>query len=503
MYAMYLRKSRADNPHESIEETLRKHEKILFDLANKLNIKRSEIVQFKEVVSGEDLKNRPEAQKMLKLVMENAFEGVLVVDSQRLARGDTLDQGTIIRAFSLNNTKIITPGKTINPGDEIDQDYFEFDLFMGRREYKMINKRMQRGRSISVQEGNYIGSIAPYGYRKTKIGKCHTLEINEDEIVCFNKMKELALNGLGCTNVANELNRLGFKSRKSKLWTTNAVRDILLNKTNLGFIKWNTRKSVKIYKNDEIIKSRPRNEEAEYYPGKHPAIITQVEYDAIVENIKNRARPVKKDKKLQNPLAGIVYCGKCGKAMIRRSYNNGYRDGLICTNTHCNNVSSVLEVVEKRVLESLEDTLKEYRQFIDNYHNDKTKTNNDSLIIKTEKEINKIDSQINKACEMLEVGAYSVELFKERKTLLDNQKKALIDKIEALKKEDTDFKLQNYINAVPILENAIKLYWNSSVEEKNKLLKQIVKRCDYLKSERGKRNGKGMYNFKLNIYLKI
>ena len=181
--------------------------------------------------------------------------------------------------------------------------------------------------------------------------------------------------------------------------------------------------------------------------------------------------------------------------MIRRSYNNGYRDGLICTNTHCNNVSSVLEVVEKRVLESLEDTLKEYRQFIDNYHNDKTKTNNDSLIIKTEKEINKIDSQINKACEMLEVGAYSVELFKERKTLLDNQKKALIDKIEALKKEDTDFKLQNYINAVPILENAIKLYWNSS--------KQIVKRCDHLKSERGKRNGKGMYNFKLNIYLKI
>ena len=99
-------------------------------------------------------------------------------------------------------------------------------------------------------------------------------------------MKELALNGFGCTSVANELNGLGFKPRKSKLWTTNAVRDILLNKTNLGLVKWNTRKSVKIYKNDEIIKSRPRNEEAEYYPGKHPAIITQVEYDAIVENIK-------------------------------------------------------------------------------------------------------------------------------------------------------------------------------------------------------------------------
>ena len=31
MYAMYLRKSRADDPNESINETLAKHEKILFD----------------------------------------------------------------------------------------------------------------------------------------------------------------------------------------------------------------------------------------------------------------------------------------------------------------------------------------------------------------------------------------------------------------------------------------------------------------------------------------
>lgn len=73
MYAMYLRKSRADDPHESIEDTLRKHEKILFDLANKLNIKKDEIVQFKEVVSGENLKNRPQAQKNVKTCYGKCF----------------------------------------------------------------------------------------------------------------------------------------------------------------------------------------------------------------------------------------------------------------------------------------------------------------------------------------------------------------------------------------------------------------------------------------------
>ncbi|MFQ9184573.1 MAG: recombinase family protein, partial [Thomasclavelia ramosa] len=169
MYGMYLRKSRSDDPNEDINDTLAKHEKILFDLADSLNINRKEIMQFKEVVSGENIQNRPEMKKLLEYVMEGVLEGVLVVDSQRLARGDTVDQGTIIRAFSINNTKIITPMKTIDPQNEYDQEYFEFDLFMGRREYKMITRRMQRGRHIAAQEGYYVGSIAPYSFSRIKL----------------------------------------------------------------------------------------------------------------------------------------------------------------------------------------------------------------------------------------------------------------------------------------------------------------------------------------------
>ena len=34
-YIMYLRKSRADNPHESVEEVLEKHESLLQELAER------------------------------------------------------------------------------------------------------------------------------------------------------------------------------------------------------------------------------------------------------------------------------------------------------------------------------------------------------------------------------------------------------------------------------------------------------------------------------------
>ena len=38
-------------------------------------------MQFKEVVSGENIQNRPEMKKLLEYVMEGVLEGVLVVDS--------------------------------------------------------------------------------------------------------------------------------------------------------------------------------------------------------------------------------------------------------------------------------------------------------------------------------------------------------------------------------------------------------------------------------------
>ena len=41
---------------------------------------------------------------------------------------------------------IITPIKIYDPNDEYDEEYFEFGLFMSRREYKTIKRRMQRGR---------------------------------------------------------------------------------------------------------------------------------------------------------------------------------------------------------------------------------------------------------------------------------------------------------------------------------------------------------------------
>ena len=100
-YAIYLRKSRADIEAEAKGEgeTLARHEHILLELANKKELSIGKI--YREIVSGETIESRPEMKKLLSDVRQGKWKGVLVVEVERLARGETIDQGIVAKAFRI------------------------------------------------------------------------------------------------------------------------------------------------------------------------------------------------------------------------------------------------------------------------------------------------------------------------------------------------------------------------------------------------------------------
>ena len=215
-YSLYLRKSRADLEAEERGEgeTLARHEKMLIELARRYGFSIGKI--YREIVSGESIESRPVVQELLRDVESGRWKGVLVVEVERLARGDTMDQGRVAKSFKFSNTKIITPIKIYDPNNEFDEEYFEFGLFMSRREYKTINRRLQRGRVSSVKEGKFVGSIAPYGYDRVKIkkDKGFTLAKN-DEAPTVEKIFNLyAYNDIAINEVARQLNIGGYKFDK-------------------------------------------------------------------------------------------------------------------------------------------------------------------------------------------------------------------------------------------------------------------------------------------------
>ena len=62
---------------------------------------------YKEVVSGETISERKEMQKLLKDVENEKWTGVLVVEVERLARGDTADQGRVQKLLNILILKLL------------------------------------------------------------------------------------------------------------------------------------------------------------------------------------------------------------------------------------------------------------------------------------------------------------------------------------------------------------------------------------------------------------
>lgn len=452
--AIYLRKSREDE--ELKEETLARHEKMLLDycVRNSLNI----VKIYKEVVSGESIANRPEMQRLLDDVTSGLYYGVVCVEIERLSRGNQLDQCEILDVFKSSNTRIYTLNKIYDLSkEEIDEEYFEFALFMSRREYKAITRRMQRGRLQATKEGYYIGNNLPYGFDKERQDKGFVLVPNPVEADIVRFIFNQYVNGVGTNTIANQLNDKGIKTKNNSFWINTRIMAILKNKIYIGLIH-----STKL----DI-----------WVDGKHDGIIEPSIFEQAQQIHAIKAPKVRKNDRVKNPFAGLVKCGCCGLLMQRNCNYKYHYEYLICNhNPNCTNKKAVrLDYAEQEVINQLKEALRGFNYFLDNSKeelNAKRKSIETELNILT-RELNLKESQIEKACDMLEKGVYTVELFTKRTQALEVEISNIKERMVEIKATplDDDIKAQN---AIPILEKVLEKYHSLEAKEKNLLLKSII-----------------------------
>jgi DNA invertase Pin-like site-specific DNA recombinase len=480
MYVIYLRKSRADLEAEyrGEGETLVRHEKILLELAKKQNLSIGKI--YREIVSGETIASRPQMQLLLSEVEQGKWEGVLVVEVERLTRGSSIDQGIMAQAFTLSNTKIITPSKIYDPSNEFDNEYFEFSLFMSRREFKTIARRMKAGKVQSKKEGNYTGTYAPYGYDKVKLKGSPTLAINEAESKIVKMIFDLYDNSnKGVVAIATHLNKLNIPA-KNNHWDSNTVRGILTNPVYVGKVRCGFFVQDKISKDGQIVKRRKRNNDCTLYDGKHEAIINEDQFKSIQDKIKSNYKAPSRTGEIKNPLAGLIVCANCGKTLVRNINAKRKNDRLRCSDNQCQNKSSCLYKVEEALLYALEERIKHYNIELLQNQNIDNKSILENTLINTEDELNKLYSKKNKLYELLENEIYTLDVFLERSKLLEDEIQFKNIAIDGLKKELSAPKK----NIIPIVKNIIETYYKlDNAEEKNKLLKEIIEKVTYYKDD--------------------
>ena len=143
LWATYIRKSRTDLEAEARGEgeTLARHRKILTDLAHSRGLIIGE--EYAEIVSGDSLANRPQMLRLLDDLSAGKWAGVLCMAIDRLGRGDSIDQGTILRVFQLSGAKIVTPSHVYDfTNGSYDAESAEIEQFLARFELKAIKRRM-------------------------------------------------------------------------------------------------------------------------------------------------------------------------------------------------------------------------------------------------------------------------------------------------------------------------------------------------------------------------
>lgn len=478
MYLVYLRKSRADGEHETVEEVLSKHYKMLQDYAAaKLGGAIPEALIYREVVSGETIQDRPEMIKVLDRIQSEDIKGVLVIEPQRLSRGDLSDCGTIIRAFRYTDTLIVTPTKTYDLSNKFDRKFFEMELMRGNDYLEYVKEIMMRGRIASVQTGNYIGSVSPYGYDKIKEGKTFTLAPNGESDVVRMMYHMWVYDNIGTATIANKLNELHIKPRKSEHWSSASIRDMLKNPVYIGKIRWNWRKNVKRYEDGVLVSSRPHAapEDCILVDGKHEAIISESIFKAAQERFGQLPR-TKPKIKLNNAFAGIMHCS-CGRAMIYRPERK-CEDRILCTNMkYCNNRSAIYAEVVEEVIRALRELSEDVRELIDAPQ--KSSEAQKAVTAALVKELNALETQQDRLYEFLEKGIYSTEVFVKRNAALSQRRSELQEAIEEAKEyeaADIDYK-ERYaalIEAIAALEDD-----SVSVADKNRLLRCVVKNITY------------------------
>lgn len=522
----YLRKSRSDDPLLTVEEVLSKHESILDEWAEKhLNGKVPEKNKFREVVSGETLKERPEIQKILRLIESPKYKAVKVVEPQRLTRGDLEDIGHLMKLLKLTNTLVITPQRIYNLRDEYDWDAFERELKRGNDYLEYTKKILNRGKLLAVSQGNYIATYPPYGFDKITIEdgkkKCPTLKENPEQADVVRLIFDLYVNkNMGTQRICNYLEELGIKPPRGEHWSATYIRkDLISNVHYIGKVRWNWKKTVHIVEDGVIRKTRPRAKIGEYliYDGKHTGIVDEDIFNAAQEKKgKNPRYPAKR--KVANPLAGLLFC-ECGRIMSLRPYPNAKPRYICPDKRHCKNGSCACGDLDKQICEVLKECISDFEIRIKNDEGDSLKLHV-NLMKTLEKRLKEL-----KAKELSQWEAQSdpdpekrmpPEIFKQLNAKLLKEKEEIQQAL--CKAQDSMPEPVNYKEKVCRFREALEALENPDVsaEEKNRLLKACIEKIIYsreelkrVKRENGKytpiRDGGGWSNppIKIDVQLRV
>ena len=188
---------------------------------------------------------------------------------------------------------------------------------------------------VSAKKGLFVGTVAPFGYKKDPDQHGHLL-IDEETAPAVKYMFQLAAEGHGPNFIRKKLEEAkiptpawwsrerGLRNlpltRWEKLdpengkyvWDFSVIKDLLINPVYIGAVSGQKRNYR--FKLGTISEKKP--EEWIVVEGCHEPIIDKATFEIVQEKLKSRQRSRQNGE--FSLFAGLIKCGECGKALTHR-----------------------------------------------------------------------------------------------------------------------------------------------------------------------------------------
>ena len=301
--------------------------------------------------------DRPGFRSVLDKVQSGSINCVIVKDLSRLGR-EYIETGKYL--------EMIFPSfgvRFIAINDDVDSEHstagddiiIPIKNIMNESYCRELSKKLRNQFRIQRGNGEFLGAFASYGYCKSPDDK-HKLVVDEYAAEVVRGIFSMKIKGCSQNIIADFLNqekvlppaeykkslgmkyKTGFQASTQAKWSVVTINRILNNPIYIGTLVQGKRGTP----NYKIKKMRVRSEDDwVVVENNHPAIIDPLMF-SIVQKLMERdtRRPPKEDVLL--PLAGVLFCPDCGRALQRRTVTRGeqkyyyyvcatYKDGKGCS----------------------------------------------------------------------------------------------------------------------------------------------------------------------------
>lgn len=276
-------------------------------------------------ISGKNIQGRPAVQRLLQDAEQKKFDVVLVWKMNRLAR-KMVDLMNIVEL--LNSKNIAFRSYTENYETETPTGKLQFQMMAAIAEYERNNiaENVKMGMLARAKEGRWNGGQV-LGYdvvevpNESKRRKNTYLVMNEKEANIVRCIFQMYTSGHGYKSIANCINKKGYRTKKGKTFSLNAIKTIVTNPVYAGYIRYNVRRDWNEKRRNNV------NPNPVIVKGEHEPIISEKIWKVAQNVYESRSHKPNRVHAGEFPLTGIMRCPVCGAGMVIGRTTNKLKDG--------------------------------------------------------------------------------------------------------------------------------------------------------------------------------